>query len=376
MRNIVFPLILIGIFAIMGLAVWYLARRTAFIFGTRANWWYVAYSITLVSSLVFMFLASQPWTLNPIGHFCSIASSVMVGILLYLLMVMILVDWVQWFAHLPHWLFGTVVGTLTLIVCGYATYNASNTKLVEVKVQLPKLQQNIRIVQLTDTHIGHFRGKEHVQKLVSLVNKANPDIIFFTGDCFESWYNFNAQTLEPLAQLQAPIYFVEGNHDGYVNSKQAKQLLREAGVHVLENEVATDKGLCIVGLEYMSADTKSVNAHAPHRSETIESILPSLPIDKTLPVIALQHSPIGTNYIEKAGIDLLLSGHTHGGQLWPLTWINNRAFRYNKGLSKQNTLQIYTSCGSGSFGPPMRLGTPSEIAVLDLETAPEKNNHN
>ena len=208
-----------------------------------------------------------------------------------------------------------------------------------------------------------------MQKLVNLVNEAKPDIIFFTGDCFESWYNFNAQTLEPFAQLNAPIYFVEGNHDGYVNNKQAKQLLREAGVHVLENEVTTDKGLCIVGLEYMSADTKSTNTHAPHRSETIESTLPSLPIDKTLPVIALQHSPIGTDYIEKAGIDLLLSGHTHGGQLWPLTWINNHVFRYNKGLNRQNTLQIYTSCGSGSFGPPMRMGTSSEVTLLHLEPA-------
>ena len=138
---------------------------------------------------------------------------------------------------------------------------------------------------------------------------------------------------------------------------------------MLENEVTTNKGLCIVGLEYMSADTKSTNAHAPHRSETIESTLPSLPIDKTLPVIALQHSPIGTDYIEKAGIDLLLSGHTHGGQLWPLTWINNHVFRYNKGLNRQNTLQIYTSCGSGSFGPPMRMGTSSEVTLLHLEPA-------
>ena len=369
MKNWIFPLILIGFLAIMGLAVWYLARRTAFVSGTRATWWYVTYSFLLIGSFVFMFLASQPWTVNPIGHICSIASSVVVGLLLYLLIFMLLVDIVQLFVHMPRWLFGTIVGALTLGVCGVATHKALNPKLAEVTVQLPKLQQPLRAVQLTDTHIGHFRGKNQMQKLVNLVNEAKPDIIFFTGDCFESWYNFNAQTLEPLTQLKAPIYFVEGNHDGYVNNKQAKQLLREAGVHVLENEVTTDKGLCIVGLEYMSADTKSTNAHAPHRSETIESTLPSLPIDKTLPVIALQHSPIGTDYIEKAGIDLLLSGHTHGGQLWPLTWINNHVFRYNKGLNRQNTLQIYTSCGSGSFGPPMRMGTSSEVTLLHLEPA-------
>ena len=362
----VYIAILALLLLILGFAVWYLARRTAFIFNTRAGWWYVVYGIALLSGFYFMMAASEAWSVRPMAHLCSLAGGVMVGFLFFLTIFMLAVDMVHCFVRMPRWLFGGLVALLSVGMTVFSMHKAFSPQVVEVRIRLPKLQHPLRAVQLTDLHIGHYRGEKHVQRIVNQVNSLHPDIVFFTGDCFESWYNLDGRAIAPLEQLQAPLFFVAGNHEGYVDSDRAKQLLREAGVRVLENEVVESKGLCIVGLDYMSADAQHVGMHAPKRPETIENTLPKLPIDTSLPVIVLHHSPIGADYMENAGASLLLSGHTHGGQIFPLTLLNNLLFQFNRGLNTQNRLQVYTSCGTGTFGPPMRFGTVSEITLIDF----------
>ena len=362
----VYIAILALLLLILGFAVWYLARRTAFIFNTRAGWWYAVFGIALLSGFYFMMAASEAWSVRPLAHFCSLAGGVMVGFLFFLTLFMLAVDMVHCFVRMPRWLFGGLVALLSVGMTVFSMYKAFSPQVVEVRIRLPKLQHPLRAVQLTDLHIGHYRGEKHVQQIVNQVNSLHPDIVFFTGDCFESWYNLDGRAIAPLEQLQVPLFFVAGNHEGYVDSDRAKQLLREAGVRVLENEVVESKGLCIVWLDYMSADAQHVGMHAPKRPETIENTLPKLPIDTSLPVIVLHHSPIGADYMENAGASLLLSGHTHGGQIFPLTLLNNLLFQFNRGLNTQNRLQVYTSCGTGTFGPPMRFGTVSEITLIDF----------
>lgn len=357
----------LGMIAVFVLAVWYLARRSAFVFGTRATWWYVGYGIALMASFASMFMGAMRWSVRPLAHGFVVAGGVLTGVLLYLLICTLLTDLVQRFAHMPAWLFGTIAGSLTLCISVYGLVNAASPKLVKQTIALPKLDKPIRVVQLTDTHFGHYRGKRQMQHIVDIVNGAKPDIVFFTGDCFESWYNFSLETVEPLHQLTAPVYFVDGNHDTYVNANQAKNLLQQVGVHVLENESTEYAGLQIVGLDYMVADANAYDdMHAASGPETIQSVMQKMVLSDSLPTVVLHHSPMGAKYIEEAGADLFLSGHTHGGQLWPVTWINNRLFQFNRGLHRLNTLQIYTSCGSGSFGPPMRLGTVSEVTLIHL----------
>lgn len=364
MKNHLLPLLLL---AVIILAVWYLSRRSAFIFGCKPGWFYAGYAILFVGCMFLTFAGARPWTCNPIGHICFCIASELLGVLLYLLFIMLAVDIVQLFAHFPARTFGLIVGLLTAGVCAAATVNAFVPRLTPVTVELSKLQQPVRAVLLSDTHLGHFRGKRHVQKLADLINRANPDIVFFTGDCFESPYNLNAETLEPLRLLKVPIYFVAGNHDGYVGTDTVKSLLRQAGVHVLETEVVEDHGLQVVGLDYMRADEQDANSmHAPVGKETVESVSQTLIHKGDLPIVVLHHNPCGGEYLKKAGVDLYLAGHTHGGQLYPLIWVNDKVFNFNRGLYRLGNMQVYTSCGSGTFGPPMRLGTHSEVTVLDL----------
>ena len=367
MKNALYSLVALGFVALLVFAVWYLARRSAFAFGTRALWWYVGYGVALAVALASMMVAASAWTVNAPAHLLVVVGGVLTGFLMYLLLTTLIVDLVQLFAHLPRALFGGIVGTVAVGLTVFSLVTAFSPKLVEVDVQLPKLQRPLRAVQLTDTHFGHYRGKRHARKLVELVNSAHPDIIFFTGDCFESWYDFSAETITPFRDLCAPVFFVDGNHDTYVNARQAKELLRQMGVKVLENESVEYAGLQIIGLDYMVADNNARDdMHAALGNETIQSAMQKIDISEPLPTVVLHHSPMGANYMEEAGADLFLAGHTHGGQLWPVTWINDRSFQFNRGLHRLNTLQIYTSCGSGTFGPPMRLGTVSEVTVLDL----------
>lgn len=360
-------LILLAFFAIIGVAIGYLARRTAFIFGCKPAWLYIGYTLALFGSFVFTFGGASTWSCNPVCHILFCIFSALLGMLLYLLIIMVAVDIVQLFAHFSPRVFGLIVGVLTLAFCTGGIINAFMPRLTPVTVEIPGLQHPVRAALLTDTHLGHFRGGAHMQRLVNKINQAQPDLIFFTGDCFESPYNLNVHTLEPLRLLNAPVYFVAGNHDGYVGTDSVKKLLRQVGVRVLETEVVEDHGLQIVGLDYMRADEQDGNSmHAPVGDATIESVCRELIHKGNLPLVVLHHNPCGGPYLEKAGVDLYLAGHTHGGQLYPLIWVNDRVFQFNRGLHRFGNMQVYTSCGSGTFGPPMRIGTRSEITVLEM----------
>ena len=300
-----------------------------------------------------MIFASQKWTIGFFPHTMIVIGCTLVGILLILLFVTLAVDLFHLIFRFDNRTFFITVLALTACISTYAINCAYKPTIKKVTIALPKLERSVKIVQLSDLHVGHFRGKKSLRKIVKQVNDSEPDIVVITGDCFDSWYNFNHKSVAPLENLDAHPYFVSGNHEGYVNDSSAKKLLSDVGVQILENQIITIDNLCIVGLSFM-------------QEEQIETTLNAITLDKAFPVIVLQHSPIGIEAIEKAGVDLLLAGHTHGGQLFPFTILNHYLFKYNRGLFKKDSLQLYTSVGIGTFGPPMRIGTQSEITLIEL----------
>lgn len=197
-------------------------------------------------------------------------------------------------------------------------------------------------------------------------NAAEVAVVFITGDLFDGRINLFLETLAPLTELKSPIYFVEGNHDAYTGAKTIKNLLRELHVNVLENEVTNWGEFQIVGLNHMMADDSTYNMHAAVRNSTIEKTFQRLSINEQEPSILLHHSPDGIEYANQSGIDLYLAGHTHAGQLFPIKYFANMIFKYNQGLHNFNGTQLFVSQGSGTFGPPMRVGTKSEITLLRL----------
>jgi len=160
-----------------------------------------------------------------------------------------------------------------------------------------------------------------------------------------------------------------GNHEKTVDFPRALEMIVGTGVRVLRNEVVETHGVQLVGLDYMNADENAFDMHPSEETRTIRSVLPTLPLKRDLPTILMHHSPVGMRYVEATGIDLAISGHTHGGQIAPFTWIADLLFPFNRGLHHKGNTQIYVSEGAGTYMIRARLGSANEINLLRLVPA-------
>ena len=163
-----------------------------------------------------------------------------------------------------------------------------------------------------------------------------------------------------------PVYFCTGNHEHYVDMEKALDIIAGHGVRILHNEVVQTNGFQLVGLDYMNADENTFDMHAVNKL-TIKEELPKILLDQNLPVVLMHHSPVGLDYVVKAGVDLMLSGHTHAGQMFPATLINNYIFPLNKGLHRKGGTTFFVSQGAGTYGPRIRLGSNNEINLIRLK---------
>ncbi len=303
---------------------------------------------------------------SSLGSFLFGVSAIAIGFILYLLIATIAVDIINIFAKLQPGIAGIIALSMAILISTYGLWNATNTIVKEVDIKISNLQKPVKAAHLTDTHVGHFRGAKKLQEIVDMINAQNVDVVFFTGDLMDSKIQLKPESIAPLKNLDAPIYFVEGNHDVYTGTDPIKQYLRDIGVIVLTNESKNWNNIEIIGLDHMVADNKSTSPHASSNGPNIQNTLKGLSIDPTTPTILLHHGPDGIKYAKENGIDLYLAGHTHGGQLWPITHVANMMFEVNKGLHDFDGTQVYVSQGTGTFGPPMRVGTESELAILNL----------
>lgn len=354
--------------AIIIATVIYISQRMGWVFNLSPKVLMISLGVFLLFSMISIVMIMR---LNLSGGIIPIINGIAaIGLGVYALLFFTLlgVDIVRWFVKFSPHTFGVITIVITIFLSIYSLWNAQNTKVYRQDVVLPNLVQPLKIAQLSDIHIGHFWGRGSVDKLVSLVEKEKVDIVVITGDLFDGRARLNPEVLTPFKRLQIPIYFIEGNHDGYSGAAAIKRMLTRSGITVLANEKIELKGLQIVGLDYLMADHQTENTfHAPLARVTMQEVLPMLKIDKTRASVLLHHNPIGIKYVTQNGINLYLAGHTHAGQFFPATLVAKLMFKFNKGLYHYNdTTQIYVSQGSGTFGPPMRLGTESEVTILNL----------
>jgi uncharacterized protein len=365
MKNIA-PLLMSVLFlAILIGANIYLSRRFAWIFSLEnRTWLHILFAVLPV----FMFAGMIGFS-NATGFIGGLfygAAAITTGTLLYLLLSLVTTDLVRIFWQMMPVTYGVISFSLALVVVLYGIWNATQTRLTRVQVPIADLAEEVRIMQLSDVHLGHFRGKAFLQRLVEMTVAEDPDIVVITGDLFDGRVHLKQETLDPLRNLNVPVLFVEGNHDGYSGVEKIKQILREAGIRVLENEVVKMHGLQVIGLNHMPADDGAPSMHAGTPKSTIRKVLGELELEPGRPSLLLHHSPDGIEYAVDKGIDLYLAGHTHGGQLFPVNYINDLLFHFNRGLTNHNGTIIFVSQGAGTFGPPMRIGTRGEIVLLHL----------
>jgi predicted MPP superfamily phosphohydrolase len=153
---------------------------------------------------------------------------------------------------------------------------ADTFSVVEAEIVLPGLDRDVVAMQLSDIHVGHHRGRQYLERVVEATNQRKPDIVLITGDLLDSEAAFTPGELEPLARFSAPVYYVGGNHENYVDAERTFAFVKKYDVHVLRSQVIETDGLQLVGLDYMNADENTFELHPSDDSRTIKYVLASL----------------------------------------------------------------------------------------------------
>ncbi len=257
---------------------------------------------------------------------------------------------------------------VTALVGGWAVIQGMRTPLVrELRVTiagLPPALAGRTIVQLTDMHVGAEKSHRSTDEVVRRTNELHPDLIVITGDLVEGRFGAIHGDMAPLAELRAPwgVFMVTGNHEYYSGVREWLPELERLGIRVLRNErVAVGDGetLDLAGIDDWNA--ASVDAeHGPDLGRALGGRAP----DK--PVILLTHQPRAAIPASRLGASLVLSGHTHGGQIWPFNYLVRLQQPFIEGVHKVGRSLLYVSPGTGYWGPPMRLGTRAEITRITL----------
>ncbi len=266
---------------------------------------------------------------------------------------------------LPNYrpLIAVVFFTLAFITGIYGLLNARWVRIRRITVKLPNLPAAWRsrtALVISDLHLGNVNGLGFCRRMVALAARLHPDIVFLPGDLFDGVHADPVRLIAPFKSLSPPfgIYFSSGNHEEYGGEANFTHVLSSDGIRVLSNEKVTVNGLQILGVPYG-------DSHYPIR---LRATLDALRLDPAQPSILLNHAPHRLPIVEEAGVSLQLSGHTHGGQFIPFTWFTRHAFgKFTYGLHRFGALQVYTSSGAGTWGPPMRVGTHAEVVLLKFE---------
>jgi uncharacterized protein len=252
---------------------------------------------------------------------------------------------------------------LAILASIYGIINGSWIRVKRITVKLPHVPQSWRgqvAALVTDTHLGHVRADGFMRRIVTLVQRLGPDVVFITGDLYDGAKADLDRLVAPWKELSTPFgaYFVTGNHEEFSDPAKYIQAVSRAGICVLNNQKVTIDGLQIIGVHYRDSGNP----------ERLRSILRRAALDRGRASILLAHAPHGLPIAEEEGISLQLSGHTHGGQLFPYTWIASRLYgQYACGLKQFGNMTVYTSSGAGTWGPPMRVGTQPEIVLIRFE---------
>jgi predicted MPP superfamily phosphohydrolase len=329
-------------------------------------WFKLAVALLSVSFVAASLLAFR-YTNGPVRAFYRVAA-IWLGLLSFLFIAAVF-SWIVFgvatiarvavpFHRLVEMFFG-----VALAIGFVGIFNASLTRVRRITVRLENLPETWRgrtAALISDLHLGHVRNGSFLRRIVAKLMQEKPDVIFVAGDLYDGTAIDAKKAAEPLRRLTAPhgTFFVAGNHEQFGDDSHFISGVAAAGVRVLTNEKVDADGLQIIGVPYR---------HASHDGH-LKSVLQEIGVDRERASILLTHAPDRPQVAEAEGISLQLSGHTHLGQFVPWSWMARRIYRqFVYGLSRIGKMQVYTSSGVGTWGPPLRLGSNPEIVLLQFE---------
>lgn len=368
---------------------WYLAQRLVLEAGVAEPW---RTALCAAIALLGLSLVLQPWAQRrwprARSRWISWPASLWMGFAWLLLCGLAATELLWWLvgrtalaapeALEPGGAAGTraaLVAMLAFVAGGVAVRQAlAGPRVRRLELRLarwPRALDGFRVVQLSDVHIGPLLGREFARRVTRQANALEPDLVAVTGDLVDGRVEQLGEEVAPFAELRARhgVFFVTGNHDHYSGARAWTGRVRELGMRVLRNErVAIGEG--DAGFDLVGVDDHRGNPLAADGREDLERALAGR--DPRRPALLLAHDPITFRRAAGRGIDLQLSGHTHGGQIWPFGYLVRLAVPWVAGLHRREGSLLYVSRGTGFWGPAMRLGAPAEITEIRLRCADER----
>jgi predicted MPP superfamily phosphohydrolase len=248
---------------------------------------------------------------------------------------------------------------------GYKNANSPELKTIDIKIPKKTVKlDRLRIVAASDVHLRSLCSYNFSEKLASDINKLNPDIILFPGDLMDESIEpvIKFGLGEPLKQLKSKYgtYAITGNHEYIGGINQTTSYIESLGIKILRDEfILIDNEIYLIGRE-----DRAIKQFAKMTRKSLKDIMSK--VDKTKPLLLLDHQPFGLNEAQENGIDFQLSGHTHHGQLFPINFITNKIYEVSWGYLKKGNTQYYVSSGYGTWGPPVRTGNHPELLLINL----------
>jgi predicted MPP superfamily phosphohydrolase len=262
-----------------------------------------------------------------------------------------------------------VAGVGALATVGYGMRSALGDPVIErVPIRLAKLDprmSGLRVAVVADIHLGPLSGRAHTERIVRMINGLRPDLVTIVGDLVDGTVAELGPLAQPLGDLQAPSYFVTGNHEYYTANgpREWEVELAGLGVRSLRNErVEIRRGGAVLDLAGVNDLTGRSSGDGPDLGRALDGR------DQSRPVVLLAHQPVQVREAATYGVDLQLSGHTHGGQMAPFNLVVPLQQPVVAGLATVDGTQVYVTRGAGFWGPPVRVGASPEVTLLELQT--------
>ena len=260
-----------------------------------------------------------------------------------------------------------IIGLAALIIL-LGNLNKRDITIKTLELQLPKGDgklSELNIVTASDLHLSPIDGERLLERIIDKMNSLNPDIILLAGDIVDDKAEILEQRKigESFKRLNPKygIYTINGNHEFINGVEESVNYAEHLGMKVLRDECELiDSSFYVIGREDVS-----MNSFTGRKRKTLVDIISS--INSDYPKILLDHTPVKLEQAEKNGIDLQFSGHTHHGQIWPGNIITNLIYEVSRGYKKKGNTQYYVTSGAGTWGPPVRTGSKSEIVYIKIK---------
>ncbi|HVN26649.1 MAG TPA: metallophosphoesterase [Candidatus Paceibacterota bacterium] len=320
----------------------------------------VAWSFSFVASSVL-----ARFSRNPLAQWFYKAASYWFGLIFFLFIggaAFAALDWIAVLAQVP--ISTAVLGVITFgaafAIHLYGTLISGQARITQIEVPLPNVPDYWKdrvLVFVSDIHLGAVRGRGFMSKVARRIAAQHPAAVLIGGDLFDGVKCDAEAQLAPLRDLAPDLgtFFITGNHEYYGDFDAFMKAIRGARVRVLDNEIVDLQGLQLAGFDDRAAS----------RREDFAKILDGMRLDPARPALYMKHEPIHLDLAEAKGFAAGFFGHTHDGQIFPLTIIARRIYRgFSYGLRRLGNAWMYVSSGVGTWGPPLRLGTKSEIVVV------------